>query len=652
MRSLLSLVALAVLALPLVWAAEPNAPVRNAADTTATSIEKPVDFAHEILPLLKERCSRCHTAGTYKGNLSMDTREDLLKAKAFVPGDSAKSEIISRVTSTDPDERMPAKGDPLSDEQIALLRRWIDQGAPWQDGFSFARQKTTTVPLELKRPELPPAIAGREHPVDRFVDAYFAQNKLPFPPPVDDATFARRAYLDLVGLLPTPQQLDEFLADKSRNKQEWLIDRLLSNNVAYADHWLTFWNDLLRNDYTGTGYIDGGRKQITLWLYTSLLENKPYDQFVRQLIAPSPESQGFIKGIEWRGNVSAAQSPQLQFSQNIGQVFLGVNLKCASCHDSFIDDWKLTDSWGLASVIADMPLEMYRCDVPTGKFAPPKFLFPELGSIDPAAPRQERLEQLADLITDQRDGRLSRTLVNRLWHRLMGRGIVHPVDAMDGTPWSGDLLDYLACELIDSGYDMKKILRLIATSQIYQARCAEPADPAASSGPVFRGPIARRLTAEQFLDAVWRITGTSPEKTDNSGDKKKPSLDFPGRGNEPVRTALMKCDLLMRSLGRPNRDQVVTTRPDDLSTLEALDLTNGPAMAKLMADGAVQWRKDHPDQSVDDTIHWFYTAALCRQPTDAEIADSRQILGDSITDDSLSDFMWCVFMLPEFQLTK
>ena len=191
-------------------------------------------------------------------------------------------------------------------------------------------------------------------------------------------------------LLPTEEQLETFLADGSAAKREKLIDTLLADRVAYADHWLTFWNDLLRNDYAGTGYIDGGRKQITKWLYASLIDNMPYDRFVRELIAPSPESEGFINGIKWRGNVNAAQSPELQFAQNVGQVFLGVNLKCASCHDSFIDDWKLTDSWGLAAVIADHPLEIYRCDVPTGKTAAPAFLFPELGSIDPQLPRKER----------------------------------------------------------------------------------------------------------------------------------------------------------------------------------------------------------------------------------------------------------------------
>ena len=275
----------------------------------------------------------------------------------------------------------------------------------------------------IKKPDLPPAREGRDHPVDRLVDAYFAKHGVKFPPPVSDAAFARRVYLDLVGLLPTEEQLETFLADGSGAKREKLIDSLLENRVTYADHWLTFWNDLLRNDYAGTGYIDGGRKQITKWLYAALIENMPYDQFVRELISPSPESEGFINGIKWRGNVNAAQSPELQFAQNVGQVFLGVNLKCASCHDSFIDDWKLTDSWGLAAVTSDHPLEIYRCDVPTGKTAAPAFLFPESGSIDPDLPRKERLEQLSRLITDPHNGRLPRTLVNRLWQRLLGAAL-------------------------------------------------------------------------------------------------------------------------------------------------------------------------------------------------------------------------------------
>src|SRR5262249_4280655 len=200
--------------------------------------------------------------------------------------------------------------------------------------------------------------------------------------------------------------------DRTPDKRDRMIQRLLDDRQAYAEHWLTFWNDLLRNDYEGTGYIDGGRKQITGWLYRSLYDNKPYDQFVRELISPTPESERFIKGIKWRGVVNASQVPELQFAQNIAQVFLGVNLKCASCHDSFIDGWKLADAYGLAAVVAETPLEMHRCDKPTGVKAQARFLFPELGGIDAARPKAERLRPLAELMLDPGNGRFARTARN------------------------------------------------------------------------------------------------------------------------------------------------------------------------------------------------------------------------------------------------
>src|SRR5207247_494479 len=114
---------------------------------------------------------------------------------------------------------------------------------------------------------------------------------------------------------------------------------------------------------------------------------------------PSADAEGFIKGIKWRGNVNASQVPELQFSQNVSQVFFGANLKCASCHDSFIDSWKLDDAYALAAVVADRPLEIHRCDKATGQKARARFLWPELGTIDAKGKKAERLEQLAGLVT-------------------------------------------------------------------------------------------------------------------------------------------------------------------------------------------------------------------------------------------------------------
>jgi hypothetical protein len=311
----------------------------------------------------------------------------------------------------------------------------------------------------------------------------------------------------VIGLLPTPEEVDRFTKDSTPDKRERWIDHLLGRREEYAQHWLSFWNDALRNDYKGTGYIDGGRKQITSWLFDALATNMPYDQFVRELVSPTPASEGFVKGIVWRGVVNASQIPEVQAAQNVSQVFLGINMKCASCHDSFINDWTLKDAYGLAGIFAERPLEMHHCDKPTGEYAPLQFVYPELGSIDPKANRAERLDQLAALMTSPRNGRLARTIVNRLWARFLGHGLIEPVDEMDHEPWNAALLEWLAADLVDHDYDLKHTIRRILSSRAYQmpARASRP--PEEQGAFVFRGPLVRRLSAEQFVDAASTLTG-------------------------------------------------------------------------------------------------------------------------------------------------
>ena len=605
---------------------------------------EPVDFSHDILPVLKSRCADCHANGTYEGGVSFDTREALLGSKVVVPGNAPQSELIHRVTSEDPDLRMPPDGDPLTADQIALLRKWIDQGLSWEPGFSFTASKYEP-PLKPRRPTLPLSHEDRDNPVDRIIDAYYTTHDIRPPKPIDDANFLRRVSLDIVGLLPTPDQLDSFLTDTSPDKRKQLVRQLLDDKRAYADHWLTFWNDLLRNDYQGTGYIDGGRKQITGWLYQSLVDNKPYDAFVRELLGPTPESEGFIRGIKWRGNVNASQTQQLQFAQTTSQVFLGINMKCASCHDSFIDHWKLTDAYGLAAITAEQPLEIHRCDKPTGQMAQAAFLFPELGNVDPSLPRNERLAQFASLMTHPDNGRLTRTIANRLWHRLIGRGIVEPVDVMQNEPWSEDLIDYLAVHLVDSGYDLKKTIELIVTSHAYQSQCVVADEQLDAAEFVFRGPTAKRMTAEQFIDAVWTVTGTAPEKP-------VAQISIPNDSAVMIRASLVSADALLRTLGRPPREQVVTTRPAELDTLQALQLTNGEILSGLLNQGAKNLRKQYPEWSTVQVTDRIYRMALGRKPSREEAAIASSILGEEFTDQSFADLLWAVLMLPEFQLIR
>lgn len=779
--------------------------------TAATSAEE-LDFVHDVMPILKTHCGKCHTGEKKEGGLAMNTRAQLLaggeNGKSIITGNADKSIFLSRILSDDAFTRMPPEGPRVPPEKVAILKKWINAGLPWEQGITLGTSSWDP-PLKPRVITLPPATNGRNHPIDRLLDTGLSLEKQKTPDAISDAVFLRRASLDTIGLLPSPADLQAFVSDPANNKRSKLIDKLLADDVAYADHWLTTWNDLLRNDYTGTGFITKGRNQITTWLYESLRVNKPYDVFVQQLISPTAESAGFIDGIKWRGEVNSSQTREIQFAQNISQVFLGINMKCASCHDSFIDRWTLSEAYNLAAIYSEQPLELNRCDKPTGKIATPKWMFPEIGDVDPKAPKAERLKQLAGLMTHPDNGRFTRTVVNRLWHRLMGRGIVHPVDAMHTKPWNEDLLDYLAVRFADDGYDLRQFIRFVMTSQAYQSQTAilqtAPADDY-----IYAGPIAKRMTAEQFLDSIWQITGTHPDKTaaqvdrskraprtandplkdiepakalpitakwiwhdgqgsmkadlrktislqtipttamvlatcdnafsmkvngkiiasskdwqkpvrfniathlvkgqneievagemfggsagfvaqlvliegdsqrvintDQSWEVRKPSGAWhPARevhsygdgpwgrvldgttvtpsplasGGPPIRAALMQNDFLMRSLGRPHRDQVVTTRPSELTTLQAIDLANDEILTRYLSGGAKRIAGER--KSTGEIIDWLYLYAFSRKPTSGERAILIEVIGDGKNTIAIEDLLWMVFMQPEFQIVR
>ncbi|MDP7048531.1 MAG: DUF1553 domain-containing protein [Verrucomicrobiota bacterium] len=494
-----------------------------------------VSFSKEIYPLLEQSCTKCHGKGKAKGGFSLETREQLLAGGdagvSVVVGNSAGSYLVDLVSGIDPDNVMPQKGSKFTPEQVGLVRAWIDQGLQWEEGANFA--KAPVLNLKPNRPELPGPEVG--HPIDRLLKPYFEKHSVKASAVVSDRIFARRVYLDTIGLLPPVDELEAFVLDADTGKRRKLVRRLLDDRKSYAEHWLAFWNDILRNDYAGTGYIDGGRKQITGWLYGSLFNNKPYDRFVYELVNPTEHSQGFTKGIVWRGVVNASQKPQMQAAQHISQIFMGVNLKCASCHDSFINDWSLADAYALASVYADKPLEMIECDKPTGKISDVRFIHPELGKIDSKADKATRIRQLAEAVTSPNNGRLSRTMVNRLWARFLGRGFVEPVDDMENESWNTDLLDLLASDLADNGYDLKSTMEQIMTSRAYQMPAVNGSEQAEKEF-VFRGPLVRRMSAEQFVDAVATLTGhwkPSPAK----------KIEFDGANLDGEKVGVDRADL-------------------------------------------------------------------------------------------------------------
>ncbi|HEV3138244.1 MAG TPA: DUF1553 domain-containing protein, partial [Pirellulales bacterium] len=292
---------------------------------------------------------------------------------------------------------------------------------------------------------------------------------------------------------------------------------------------------------------------------------------------------------------------------------------------------------------------------PTGKFAPMRFLFPQLGSIDASAPKTERLRQLAGVMTRRDNGRLARTIVNRLWARLLGRGLVEPVDEMDNPPWNADLLDFLANDLVGHGYDLKHTITQIVGSRAYQRASVGLAENSREEF-VFRGPLVRRLSAEQFVDAVAVLTGIeyappaakpaalAETATSELGDASG-SFTLQRAG---ARAALVNADPLLIALGRSNREQVVTERPKTAATLQALELTNGTPLAALLERGAKKWLQ--PGEEPTKLAERVYRRALLRAPTPAEQTLALELLGPTPTAEGIEDLLWAVVMLPEFQL--
>jgi mono/diheme cytochrome c family protein len=533
-----------------------------------------VDFTRDVHPILAEHCFACHGGDKRSGGLSLRDYAEALKGgrngPVILPGRSADSLMIKRVTATT--SPMPPVGPRLNAVEIATIRNWIDGGARETAQGPDARTPWVAK-LELHKPDIPPGIS--QHPADRFLNAYLQKHGLAMQSPVSDRIFARRAYLDIWGLLPAPDQLAAFVDSPDAAKRTHLIETLLGNNRNYAEHWISFWNDLLRND-EGVNYA-GTRKSITPWLSQVLTDNLPYDRFVAKLLDPAQKGDpdGFLLGVNWRGDINASQTPLMQAAQNSAQVFLGVNLKCNSCHDSFISKWKLKDAYALAAFFADAEqLELVRCDNKTGQFTSANFLYPELSATEPANTPAARKSAVAHMFTDARNGRLPRTIVNRVWARLLGHGLVTDVDDMDGEPWNPELLDWLAADFVEHGYDLKHLLATIMTSRAYQLPAVRRSAKEIKDY-VFQGPEVRRMTAEEFADALSAVTGEWP-------------VYVPPNSTRGVysRQWRMPSSPLTRGLGRPIRDQVYTERDQDATTLQELELVNGETLRHNLARGA------------------------------------------------------------------
>ncbi len=237
--------------------------------------------------------------------------------------------------------------------------------------------------------------------------------------------------------------------------------------------------------------------------------------------------------------------------------------------------------------------------------------------------------------------------MNRVWAQLLGRGIVEPVDMMDNMPWSEDLLDYLASDFAANGYDMKKLIYAIVTSKTYQlpSTSVKEAEHIMASDYKFTGMIRRRLTAEQFTDAI--SAAFNPVYADSAIVLKL--LPERLQAKPPVpRAALVKNDPFLTALGRPNRETVSTSRTSQANLLQALELTNGDRFSETLKRGAKEWKVKYPTS--DALVTALYRNALGRNPLPKELTTARKIIGEKPSEEGIQDLVWALALVPEFQL--
>jgi len=483
---------------------------------------------------------------------------------------------------------------------------------------------------------------ARHNFIDELVLAEWKRMGVKPSPLSTDAEFMRRVSFDIIGTLPTPDELRKFLASNDPDKRNKLIDELLER-PEFADYWALKWGDLLRVHRRYVG--DKGLSSFGGWLRRSIRENKPLDRMVRELLT----SQGNLFNNGPVAYYFVDQKPE-ELAETTAQLFLGVRLQCARCHHHPFEVWGQEDYYGIAAFFTRLEV---RENNDAGRFGGMRTLRPVsvetrtlqvpskpklLGArvIDPDAEADLR-RPLAEWITKADNPFFARNLANRYWAYLTGRGLVEPIDDMRATnPASHpELLDMLSKELSSHGFDAKHLIRTICRSRVYQL----------TSGPdenasLFTHRVPRRLPAEVLLDAINQATG----------------YDEAFAGCLPGTRAIALPDptvpsTFLTTFGRPLRNNPCECNRDSSpDLLQALHLLNSTTLNTKIANPkgriAGLMAKNLSDDAMCEEL---YVATLSRKPTDAERKIVRELLADAPTKKEVwEDVLWALLNSAEF----
>jgi hypothetical protein len=554
--------------------------------------------------------------------------------------------------------------------ETTVLVRYLGQQTPVRLAFIPARRE----------------FVWHKTPANNFIDHHvFAKLKtlrLNASALCADSEFVRRAHLDLLGLLPTADEARGFVADRRRDKRARLIDALLER-PEFAEFWALKWSDVLRNEEK---VLDRkGVQAFSHWIRRSLADNKPLDQFVRELVSARGSTYQNPPANFHRANRDATTR-----AEAAAQLFLGTRLQCARCHNHPFDRWTQTDYYDWAENFARIDykiLENNRRDgldkhefigeqivylaregdvtnPRTGKPATPRFLGePDLVTQPAArntktharnaAPEPDRLADLARWLTTQPN--FARSQVNWVWFHLLGRGIVDPIDDFRPTnpPSHPALLEELARDFAKHKFDLRHLIRLIMTSRTYQLS-SEPAGDNGDDVINFSHALPRRLSAEQLLDTQHQVLGVPAKFSGYPAGLRAAQLP----GGSPVRRNEVKMagsEKFLAMFGKPARLLACECERSSETTLgQTFQLISSPEINALLTNpGNRLTALLASGQSSADMVAEFYWTALSRPPTPKESATAVKLL-DEATDKraALEDIAWALLNAKEFVFRK
>jgi hypothetical protein len=506
--------------------------------------------------------------------------------------------------------------------------------------------KFSTIPVTVLNPN--PGFVWKaevqNNYIDRFIDEKLKRARIQPAGLTDDATFLRRASLDLTGRIPSPEQVRAFLADPAaaKLKRARMIDTLIAS-AAYVDHWTVKWADLLQasRKYLGEKGVYGFQE----WIRDSIASNKPYDKLVRELLLSKGSSYDERAANFYR--ITREAKPTMEKTT---QVFLGVRMVCAQCHDHPFERWTQNQYYEMAAffsavglragyeigeeIVFDRRANFDMKHPKDGRVVPPRFLIASTAPVSIPNDARRR-ESLADWLVSKENPFFAKAVVNRVWSYFFGKGIIDPVDDIRASnpPVNAALLDALTKDFVDRGFDLQYLMRTIANSRTYQASIVTN-EWNETDGINFSHAIPRRMSAEQLMDAIASAAGVRPAFPDVPPDLSASQIPDPHVGKEGF----------LDVFGRPLRESACECeRRSDFSLPQALNLVNGTTISDAVADPKGRIAKLILSGETDAAIvEELYLASLSRMPGKEESARALQYLSGGPRAARAQDLMWAL----------